>query len=260
MWLTVLLILTQAMPATGVSGSIGPRFHHKTGFGSTGAKGTDVTWGVQTPAVKDYSGAPKIDLPKPIETTMPLEEAIRDRHSVRSFANRPIPLASLSRLLNSACGITKPWGSRSHRSAPSAGALNPIEIYLVVGSVDSLPTGLYHYRPTDSSLELLAKGNMADSLHAAANGQACADSPPVALIIAARFARTTAKYADRGFRYVYMESGAVCQNVYLQATALNLGTVAVGAFDDDALNDLLGLDGIDEAALILMPVGIPDSE
>ena len=263
MWIRVLLGLLIILPlASGATDkpdslSIGPRFHHETGYGQDGLKGKSISWGKTTPLYKEYPDAAVVRLPAPAESQAPLTTALLSRRSVRSFADKAITLEQLSRVLQSADGITHGWGGIAMRTAPSGGALYPVEIYVAISRVESLEVGLYHFQPPDSSLELVEAGNFDHRLHAAAFEQGCVGSAPATILLAARFERSTKKYADRGYRYTYMEGGAICQNIYLQATAMQLGTVAVGAFNDDALNKLLGIDGASEAALLIMPVGYP---
>jgi SagB-type dehydrogenase family enzyme len=237
--------------------SIGPRFHLETSYNQDGFKGKSVSWGQTIPPYKEYPGADKVKLPAPEESGADLVVALDARRSVRSFADRALKLEQLSRLLLSADGISHARGSVAMRTAPSGGALYPIDIYVAVSDVEGLKAGLYHYRPADSSLELVEAGDFDARLNGAAFEQGCVGSSPVTIVLTARFERSTKKYADRGYRYTYMEGGAICQNVYLQANALQMGTVAVGAFNDDALNELLGIDGSSEAALLIMPVGYP---
>jgi len=180
-----------------------------------------------------------------------------NRHSVRTFTDQPLTLAHISRLLQSADGISHTWGGYQMRSAPSGGALYPVDLYLVIHAVTDLKSGLYHYQVSDSSLELIKEGDFRDQLYKAAFEQGVVNNGQVSIVMTARFERSTKKYADRGYRYTYMESGAICQNVYLQATSLGLGTTAVGAFNDDAVNALLEIDGVSEAALLIMPIGHP---
>jgi SagB-type dehydrogenase family enzyme len=237
--------------------SIGPRFHEETSNGVRGAKGSDLTRGRQLPAYKAYPERPKIKLPSPAVASVTVDEAITRRESVREFTDRTVTLAELSRILISADGLTRPWGTRSHRATASAGALYPIELYVIAVRIDSLEPGLYHFQPKDTSLALVKAGDLSPDIHEACGGQDAVGSSPLTIVITARFERVTQKYADRGYRYVYMESGAVGQNIYLQATALGMGTVEVGAFNDDAVNRLLGIDGHEEAALLVHPAGYP---
>jgi SagB-type dehydrogenase family enzyme len=237
--------------------SIGPRFHEETSNSDQGSKGSGQTRGRQLPPYKTYPENRKVPLPPPAGGSLTVEDAITKRESVREFSDRPLTMNELSRILVSADGLTRPWGTRAHRSTASAGALYPIELYIVVAQVDSLEAGLYHFQAEDTSLALIKAGDFSRDIYEACGEQDAVGSSPITVIITARFERVTQKYADRGYRYVYMESGAAGQNIYLQATALGMGTVAVGAFNDDAVNRLLGIDGREEAALLVHPVGFP---
>jgi SagB-type dehydrogenase family enzyme len=234
--------------------SVGETFHNQTGFGSGGYRSKNISWGKEIPLYKEYAGASKVKLPPPTFAGKSVEQAIRERRSYRHFTDQQMTLKELSQLLLSANGVTSVSGP-AHRAAPSAGALYPIEIYVAAANIESLENGIYHFQVSDSSLELVKAGNFNDSLHLAANEQGSIGSSPCTMILTGRFDRSTKKYADRGFRYSYIESGAICENIYLQAISFDMGTCAVGAFNDDALNALLGIDGIKEAALLLMPVG-----
>ncbi len=237
--------------------SIGQRFHNETSFGDKGYKGKDISWGGQVPLYKKYESASKVKLPTPVFEGMSVEKAIRERRSKRYFVDRPMTLKQLAQILLSADGVTDSLGGYDFRAAPSGGALYPIETYVIVLNVDTLANGLYHFQVSDNSLELVKEGEFGLQIHKAANEQEAVGSSPVTLILTARFDRSTVKYGDRGYRYVYIEAGAICENTYLQATSLGMGTVAIGAFNDDAVNRLLGVDGVSEAALLIMPVGFP---
>jgi SagB-type dehydrogenase family enzyme len=180
-----------------------------------------------------------------------VEEALLERRSVRSYADEPPTLAEVSQLLWAAQGITNPSGGRT---APSAGALYPLEIYLLSGEVNDLPAGLYHYKPDDHSLTLVMGGDQRQALYEAALNQSAVKDATAVIVITAIYERTTVKYGERGIRYVHMEVGCVAQNIYLQAVSLDLGTVFIGAFHDDGVRQVLQL-GADEHPLALMPVG-----
>ena len=237
--------------------SIGQRFHYETSFGDEGYKGTEIGWGEKVPLYKKYEVDKKIVLPAPELVGMNVEKAIRTRRSVRYYADQPVTPEQLSQILLSANGITEDSDGWEFRAAPSGGALYPVEIYVVVSNVDTIADGLYHFQVSDSSLEMIRKGNLDKQLHLAANEQEAVGSSALTLVLTARFNRSTTKYGDRGYRYTYIEAGAVCENVYLQANSLGLGTVAIGAFNDDMLNRFLEIDGLDEAALLIMPIGYP---
>ncbi len=241
--------------------SIGQLFHQQTGTDSAGSKAKNSEFAAEIPLYKQLKWNMKVALPTPqVPASMTVAGAIEARTSVRNYSGRALSLSQLSRILISADGITHGSGDFVRRAAPSAGALYPIEIYLVVTNVDSLPPGLYHFDVSDTSLQFLQAGDLGRQLNIAANSQKSVGTTPVTLVFTSRFARVTHKYADRGYRYAYMEAGAIAENVYLQSTALGLGTVLAGSFNDDALNALLGIDGKDEAALIIMPIGHPAGE
>ncbi len=181
---------------------------------------------------------------------MSLEEALVHRRSVREFAPGALTLAEISRLAWAAQGLTAP----ERRTAPSAGATYPLEVYLVVGDAENLAAGVYRYRPGRHRLEVVTAGDMRLPLAAAALDQQWISHAAMVVVIAAVFERTTARYGMRGERYVYMEAGHAAQNLLLQAAALGLGARPVGAFNDAEVSRLLHLPG-GETPLYLIPVG-----
>lgn len=180
-----------------------------------------------------------------------VETALRLRRSVRDYTGEPLMRAELAQLLWAAQGIT---GAEGLRTAPSAGARYPLEVYVSVGDVIDLPTGIYRYEPEYHALVIVASGDRRAELCAAALGQPCVEAGAVVIALAADYGRTGARYGKRGIRYVHMEAGHAAQNVYLQAAALELGTVVVGAFDDEEAQRILGMSSREEP-LCLMPVG-----
>ena len=191
-------------------------------------------------------------LPTPLyDSETSIEKTLLARRSVRSYADEPLMLAELSQLLWAAQGITSPSGGRT---APSAGALYPLEVYLLAGEVNDLPGGIYHYNPNDHTLTLVAGGDQRQALYEAALSQSAVKDAAAVIVITAIYERTTVKYSQRGIQYVHIEVGSVAQNVYLQAVALDLGTVFIGAFHDDQVREILQL-GAEEQPLGLMPVG-----
>jgi SagB-type dehydrogenase family enzyme len=196
-----------------------------------------------------------IPLPEPtLEGETSVEEALVERRSIREYQDQPITLAEASQLLWAAQGVTGPRGQK--RTAPSAGALYPLELFLVAGEVDGLDPGLYRYHPDGHELGLVRRGDLRREISLAALEQESLEDGAAILVFAAVYERTGQRYGDRGHRYVHMEVGHAAQNVYLEATALDLGTVIIGAFLDDALKIVLGLRA-DEEPLALMPVGRP---
>ncbi len=192
-----------------------------------------------------------VALPSPrLDGDMPLERALAERRSVREFAHGALTLPQVAQLLWAAQGATA--GGR--RTAPSAGALYPLEVYLVAGEVRDLAPGVYRYLPAKHALKQLATGDARRPLCAAALAQECVAAGAAVVVFAAVEQRTTRKYGSRGVRYVHIEAGHAAQNLALQATALGLGSVTVGAFDDAAVARLLKLPG-GEVPLYLLPVG-----
>ena len=233
---------------------IGQLYHRWSKPGYTLSLGSLLNWGGQPARYKTYPQAERVDLPDPHGYRgLTLEETIEQRRSRRNYAAGPLSLAELSQLLHAASGITDP--SREFRAAPSAGALYPIETYAVVQQVTGLESGLYHYAVAGHALERLRLGDLRAELVVAGLGQELLGQAQVCLVLSAIFQRTRWRYRERAYRYVLLEAGHIGQNLYLVATSLGLGACAVGAFLDDNLNVLLGLDGEAEAALYLIPVG-----
>ena len=193
-----------------------------------------------------------IQLPAPrFDSDMSIEKALTKRRSVRDFKDEPLTLTEVSQLLWSAQGITH---SRGYRTAPSAGALYPLELYIAAGNVIDLPEGIYKYLPHEHELVLITKGDKRRTLSGAALGQSCIKNGAAVIVISAVYERTTVKYGERGIRYVHNEVGHAGQNISLQAVALNLGTVVVGAFNDNEVKTIMNMSD-NERPLYLMPVG-----
>lgn len=180
-----------------------------------------------------------------------LTPILQARRTTRSFAPRSISEAGVGRLLWAAQGISSAEG---YRTAPSAGALYPLELHLVAGDVEGLPAGSYRYDPARHALTATIRGDLRDAVAQAALNQRWIAGAPALVVISAVEARTTAKYGRRGIRYVHMEVGHASQNLLLQAVALGLAAAVVGAFDDGDLKRVLQLPG-EERPLAILPVG-----
>jgi len=208
-----------------------------------------------TPA-PDYSHTnPGTMIPLPPPDTqggMSLNRALTLRRSVRQYGPGPLSLAHVSQLLWSAQGITN---ERGFRTAPSAGATLPLEMFLMANRVEGIREGIYHYDPVEHALEFIREGAPAAELARACLSQSMVTEGGAVLIFAADFDRTTARYGERGIRYVYNEIGHASQNVHLQAAALDLGTVVIGAYRDEEVEEVLQLDE-PLRVLYLMPVGL----
>ena len=195
---------------------------------------------------------PVIKLPNPhLKGTLAVEQAMRRRRSTRQFPKKPVSLEHLSQIMWAAQGVT---GAYNERTAPSAGSTFPLEMYVAAEKVTDLPPGVYKYKSRAHELVRVATGNMLAGLSDAAIQQKCVSRCAVAIVLTAVFERTTGEYGERGRQYVYIEVGHVGQNIHLQATALGLGTVAIGAFEDHAVSSLLGLPR-NEHPLYIMPLG-----
>lgn len=186
--------------------------------------------------------APRLDGP------VSVEKAIRERRSVRSFSEEALTLEQAAQLLWAAYGVTKPvpdgpaFIRGGLRAAPSAGALYPLEVYLVAGNVTGLAPGIYRYVSEKHELARIEAGDRRDALCRAALGQAWIREAPVVLVFSAIFERTTKKYGERGReRYVWMDAGFAGENVYLQAQVMGMGCCIAGAFDDAAVRRMMKL-------------------
>ena len=196
---------------------------------------------------------PIVRLPEPLfKGEISVEEALLKRRSVRDFKNEPLGLNEISQLLWAAQGITSK--EDGGRTAPSAGALYPLELYVVNGNITTLPAGVYHYQPSAHALEEIAKGDKRKLLTGAALMQEAINKSAAIIVIAAEYKRTTGKYFKRGKKYVHMEAGHAAQNIYLQAVSLMIGTVVTGAFIDALVKQIVHLPRNAEP-LYLMPIG-----
>ncbi|MDP2422932.1 MAG: SagB/ThcOx family dehydrogenase [Bacteroidales bacterium] len=193
----------------------------------------------------------KLPVPK-YDGLTSIEKALSIRRSVRKYNTDPLTLAEVSQLLWAAQGITD--RSKNFRTAPSAGALYPLELYVVIGRVREIKQGVYKYKPHEHELVKVRDGNMQEELSTAALRQNSVSESAIVLVFTAVFERTTKKYADRGIKYIHMEIGHAAQNVYLQAVSLNLGTVAIGAFRDEEVKKILNMPA-EEHPLYILPVG-----
>jgi SagB-type dehydrogenase family enzyme len=189
-----------------------------------------------------------VNLPDPARKgPLSLEQTLAGRESVRQFSGTLLTIEEISQLLWAAQGLTRKWGGRT---APSAGGLYPLEIFIVV------PEGLFHYVPRTHKLRHRVEGDLRGGLASAALGQRCVREAPAVIVIAAVYERTTGKYGKRGGNYVKMEAGHAAQNILLQAVSLGLGAVPVGAFYDERVATLLELPA-ECVPLYLIPVGHP---
>jgi SagB-type dehydrogenase family enzyme len=205
--------------------------------------------------ISGNNSTPKIEitLPDPVfKSNTSVEEALLKRRSVRRYKDDPLEIKEISQLLWAAQGITSESGGA--RTAPSAGALYPLELYLVGGNINNLSPGIYLYHPLGHTLSLVAAGDMRESLTSAAHLQGSVNRSAAVIVIAAVYRRTTRKYGARGIRYVQLEAGHAAQNICLQAVSLQIGTVTIGSFTDSLVKKICNLPE-DQEPLYLMPIG-----
>jgi SagB-type dehydrogenase family enzyme len=210
-------------------------------------------------SIKSYPTRRSIPLPPGAGKANPdLCEAIQQRSSVRAYRNAAIPRLWLAQLLfhgNGVRSVPMTGGYRNYRrNAPSAGNLGSVDLYPLLLHVQGVPRGAYHYHPVEHSLTEIA-GEEALAQLGSVLLQPELGTAGLVIVLGSSLARVRAKYGIRGYRYACMDVGHVAQNLCLVAAALGLGACVVGGFDDDALNDLLALDGLDEAALCLVTIG-----
>jgi SagB-type dehydrogenase family enzyme len=223
-------------------------------FALAGLAGLLTASGVQATAAPPAAEAVFV-LPAPrTDGTTALERSLAQRRSVRQFSDRPLALADAGQLLWAAQGVSD--AARGLRTAPSAGGLYPLSLWLVAGRVDGLPAGAYRYDPPSHHLGRQAVGDLRAALGSSTRDQRWVGDAPAVVVIVARASRTAARYGARSDRYVAMEVGAAAQNLLLQAVVLGLGATLVGAFDDAALRRLLPL-ADDEQPLAIVALGHP---
>ncbi|MCM8775011.1 MAG: SagB/ThcOx family dehydrogenase [Candidatus Omnitrophica bacterium] len=195
-----------------------------------------------------------VKLPEPrYESESSIEKCLLLRRSVRDFKDEPLTLAQISQLLWAAQGVTSAEG---FKTAPSAGATYPLEAYLVAGHVTDLQSGIYQFSSSKHELTRIVDGDKREELARAALGQYSVREAAAIIVFSAVYERTTAQYGDRGVMYVHMEAGHAAQNVALQAVAQDLGTIMIGAFEDDEVKVLMKMED-EEAPVYLIAVGVP---
>lgn len=207
---------------------------------------------------KEYPGSNRIKLPIPgSKSVLTLDEVLRRRKSVRVFAKKPLSLEQMSYLLWASNGIQRIERGHEFRTVPSAGALYPVETYLVIHNVEGLAPGVYHYAIREHALEEIKVGDFRRDITLAALGQRiCADAA-VVFVWTAIFNRSKCKYRQRAYRYVYLDAGHIAHSLALSAVSLGLGSCQVGALFDDDVNQILDVDGVEESVIYMSVVGHP---
>lgn len=243
--------------ADGMPDGIGHLFQRETKYRRDRPCGGMVDWRQNPSPYKEYAGSEEIELPSFTPPGAALEWCIRTRRSVREYAHEPVSLDQISFMLWASAGLRERAGGYGFRNAPSAGALYPIETYLLVNNCSGLKKGIYHYSVRRHSLETVKQGDFGEMLAHASLGQSMCAEAPCVFIWSAVFGRSEWKYKDRAYRYVYLEAGHMAQNLALAAVSLGFGTCQIAAFFDDEVNQLISLDGTEESVIYLSSVGRP---
>lgn len=237
---------------------IGEDFQRKTKHTREELIGGYLDWSNRPETYKNYPKKRTIKLSSDYpEQIIPLKELMKRRRSLRSFSQKPMKVTDLSFLLWASTGIQRKENGYEFRTVPSAGALYPIETYIVVNNVEGLQKGLYHYNIEAHALEELKLKDLAEETTCAALGQEMCAQASVVFIWTAIFQRSKWKYAERAYRYVYLDAGHIAQNLALSATSIGAGTCQIGAFFDEEINKILGVDGEEESAIYLSVLGFP---
>jgi SagB-type dehydrogenase family enzyme len=246
-------------PPIEAGSDVGVVYHQWSKPGVLDALGTLTSWGQPVELYKSYPAAPRVTLPRVRledgEASLPTQRAIASRRSVRTYAPTPLTLDQLSSLLHLSGGITAGLHGNARRAAPSSGALYPIELYPVVHRVSGVEQGVYHYNVRSHALEQVRPGDFRAHVVQQGIAQEFLGACGVVLFVTMILQRMRPKYQDRSYRYGLLEAGHVGENAYLAATAMGLGACGVGAFMDDAINEMLGVDGVEEAVVYMLAVG-----
>jgi len=237
---------------------VGDRFQRETKYFPNEMVGGPLDWSTKPELYKTYPGSGKIALPAfELSRAMALDKVLRERRSVREFKPEPLSLGQLGYLLWASTGIGRTEDGYEFRTAPSAGALYPIETYVVVNDVRKLEPGLYHYAIRSHELERLKTADLRRPIAMAALGQAMCAAAPVVFVWTAIVARSKWKYRQRAYRYIYLDAGHIGENLALAAVSLGLGTCQIGALFDDEVNNILDIDGTEETAIYMSVAGSP---
>ena len=238
---------------------VGDFFQGETKYQRDHLPGGRLDWASKPATYKRYPSAPTIPLSPPqTQGGAPLWDTLQRRRSIRRFKSEPLSEAELSQLLWAAQGITLPGRGLGLRTAPSAGALYPVETYLVIHAIEGLDPGVYHYAVEEHTLEQLKTGDFRMVVAQAALDQEVAYAANVIFVWTAVFQRSKWKYRQRAYRYIYLDAGHIAHNVALSAVALELGSCQIAALYDDETNTLLGVDGENESAIYMTAVGKPE--
>lgn len=235
---------------------IGDRFQQETKY-YRGKLINGSDWSIKPDLYKYYQSNPKIKLPQPKSlSTDGLDFAIQNRRSIRDFSKKAMTKNQLSYLLWASTGINRKEYGFELRTVPSAGALYPIETYLVINNVENISQGIYHYNIKNHLLEEIKTGDFRTEITKAALDQSMCYYAAAVFIWTAVFNRSKCKYGERAYRYIYLDAGHIAENLALSATSLRLGCCHIAALYDDEINQLIDIDGKKESTIYLSVVGL----
>ena len=238
--------------------TVGDDFQTETKYSRDKRLGGNLDWANKPETYKTYPSSKIIQLPNVFqEVTMGFAEVLGRRRSIRAFSNQPLNLDDLGFLLWASTGIQRVEQGYEFRTAPSAGALYPIETYIAAKNIENVDGGIYHYNIKNHLIEEIKTGNFGNALaHAALDQKMCATASAV-FIWTAIFERSKWKYKQRAYRYIYLDAGHIAENLALAAASINCGSCQVGAFFDDEINSIVGVDGAEESTICLGVIGHP---
>lgn len=235
---------------------IGEKFQRETKYDRKKMPKGSLELDSKPPMYKEFPDAHRTQLPR-VERCgdMSLHEALLRRKSLRRFIDTPISIEMLACVLWASSGIQRKEMGFAFRTAPSAGALYPVETYVYTSLVTGMEKGIYHYNVRNHQLEEMARGDMGEQIAGAALGQRMCANAAAVVFYTAVFERTTWKYRQRAYRYIYLDAGHMAQNLSLTATSLGLGCCSIGSMFDNEINEILGVDGIRESIIYMSVMG-----
>ncbi len=235
----------------------GDDFQRLSKYGRETLKGRSLAWDQKPPLYKAYPAElERVELDKPDRSGgKPLFDLLQNRRSERDFKFTSISRKILSQILWAAQGISLATKHHQFRTAPSAGALYPVETYCLVNNVEDLKNGIYHYTVPYHTLVLIKEGNFGTELAQAALGQSMLRDAAFVMVWSAMIERSKWKYEQRAYRYIYMDAGHIAQNAALAAVSLGLGSCQIGAFFDEEVNNIIEVDGEQETAIYMTAIG-----
>jgi len=236
---------------------IGDTFQEETSYNRNRMPGGWLDWDNKPETYKTYPDKKRIALPQPKGTDISFDTTLKRRRSIRHFSKEPLSLDNLSYLLWATTGIQRVEQGYEFRTVPSAGALYPIETYVLANNVAGLEPSICHYAIKDHQLEILQLGDFGTQMARGALDQVMVRDAQATFIWTAVMARPKWKYKQRAYRYIYLDCGHIGQNQALAAVSLGLGTCQIGALYDDEINTLLGVDGEKETVVYMSVVGHP---